>query len=133
MKRQSKPRQDLTNQKFGLLTPFEYIKGGKWKCKCDCGQETIVDTRNLKSGHTKSCGCEKKTSKNVTDMTNFETDTIKVLTRAGSDYQQVATWMCKCKICGRKFITRGSTLRNGTTRSCGCMHSRGEQEIINIF
>ena len=27
--RKSKPRQDLTNQTFGYLTPFEYIKGGK--------------------------------------------------------------------------------------------------------
>ena len=50
--RNSKPRQDLTDQTFGYLTPFEYIKGGKWKCKCICGNETIVDTRNLKSNHT---------------------------------------------------------------------------------
>ena len=34
MERASKPRQDLTNQIFGYLTPYEYIKGGKWKCKC---------------------------------------------------------------------------------------------------
>lgn len=27
--RSSKPRQDLTNQCFGYLTPFEYIKGGQ--------------------------------------------------------------------------------------------------------
>lgn len=27
--RQSKPRQDLTNQTFGYLTPFEYVKDGK--------------------------------------------------------------------------------------------------------
>ena len=54
MERQSKPRQDLTNQTFGYLTPFEYIKGGKWKCKCKCGNETIVYTKYLKSGHTQS-------------------------------------------------------------------------------
>lgn len=28
-----------------------------WKCKCDCGKETIVSQTNLQNGHTKSCGC----------------------------------------------------------------------------
>jgi len=28
-----------------------------WRCRCDCGKESIVTTRNLKTGHTKSCGC----------------------------------------------------------------------------
>lgn len=32
----------------------------KWLCKCDCGNMTIVTTRSLRSGNTKSCGCFKK-------------------------------------------------------------------------
>jgi hypothetical protein len=28
-----------------------------WKCKCDCGNITIVDATHLKDGHTKSCNC----------------------------------------------------------------------------
>lgn len=28
-----------------------------WKCVCDCGNETVVTTTNLKTGHTQSCGC----------------------------------------------------------------------------
>jgi hypothetical protein len=55
--RQSRPRVDLTNKKFGRLTPQYYIKGGKWHCICDCGKELDIDTRNLNSGHTQSCGC----------------------------------------------------------------------------
>lgn len=27
------------------------------KCVCDCGQQTVVRSDKLKSGHTKSCGC----------------------------------------------------------------------------
>ena len=54
--RASKPRVDLTGKQFGYLTPVEYIKGGKWLCHCKCGNEKIVDTRNLNSGHTQSCG-----------------------------------------------------------------------------
>lgn len=29
-----------------------------WKCKCDCGKETVVKGVALKSGNVKSCGCE---------------------------------------------------------------------------
>jgi hexosaminidase len=29
----------------------------QWRCLCRCGEETIVDTNHLISGHTKSCGC----------------------------------------------------------------------------
>lgn len=28
-----------------------------WLCKCDCGNETTVSGKDLRSGHTKSCGC----------------------------------------------------------------------------
>lgn len=49
--------QDLTGQKFNRLTVVKYLSKSKWLCKCDCGNETIVLTGHLKSGHTKSCGC----------------------------------------------------------------------------
>lgn len=133
MERKSKPRQDLTGQRFNNLVAIEYIKGGKWKCKCDCGKETIVDTRNLKSGHTKSCGCRTKLTKNIIDMTGFETENIQVLERHGSDNQQIALWKCRCKKCGNIFIARGSHLRDGSIQSCGCVHSKGEQEITELL
>lgn len=54
---------DLTEQKFGRLTVIsrgEKVKHGKpakWLCKCDCGNELLVDSYSLRSGNTKSCGC----------------------------------------------------------------------------
>lgn len=53
---------DLTGQRFGKLTalyPCNYKKNSSilWHCKCDCGHECDVDSYNLKSGLTKSCGC----------------------------------------------------------------------------
>lgn len=131
--RKSKPRQDLTNQIFGYLTPFEYVKGGKWKCKCKCGNIVTVDTRNLNSGHTTSCGCKMYETKNFIDMTGYETSTIKVLERAGSDNQQIALWKCLCKKCGTEFVARGSHIRSGAILSCGCIHSKNEQKIIKLL
>lgn len=55
---------NLKNKKFGKLTVIKMhedkSKGIKWVCKCDCGNETIVYSNFLKSGHTKSCGCLQK-------------------------------------------------------------------------
>ena len=133
--RKSKPRIDLTGKKFGRLTPKEYVKGGKWICECECGNIIIVDTRNLNSGHTKSCGClqKEKASQNTYDMSNYEDDNIKVLSRDGSDEQQIAMWKCLCKNCGNIFSTRGSSIRAGYTKSCGCVHSENEKNIIKIL
>ena len=33
---------------------------GRWKCRCDCGNEIILRTGYLQSGDTKSCGCYRK-------------------------------------------------------------------------
>ena len=54
--------KNLKGQRFGKLLVVDEegrCKRGKaiWKCKCDCGNETIVTSYSLKSGVTKSCGC----------------------------------------------------------------------------
>jgi hypothetical protein len=135
MGRNSKPKIDLTGQVFTYLTALYYIKGGKWHCRCKCGNEVDVDTRNLNSGHTKSCGClrKEKAINNTIDMLYFENENIKVLERAGSDEQQIALWACLCKVCGNIFITRGSSLRAGYVNSCGCVHSKNEQNIAALL
>lgn len=53
---------DLTGEKFGRLTVIERAPNQKnyqtrWVCRCDCGKEVLVARGNLRSGHTKSCGC----------------------------------------------------------------------------
>lgn len=53
---------DLTGNKYGMLTVLGESGRNKnkmkiWRCKCECGNETLVTTNNLKRGHTQSCGC----------------------------------------------------------------------------
>ena len=52
---------NLTGWRFGKITvlrPAENIGGRTaWVCRCDCGQETVIRTNNLRRGRTKSCGC----------------------------------------------------------------------------
>ncbi len=58
----STKKLNLTGQRFGKLTviaPAENI-GDKtaWRCRCDCGRETVTTTSRLRAGHTRSCGCK---------------------------------------------------------------------------
>lgn len=133
--RKSKPKKDLTGQRFGYLTCLYYIKGGKWHCRCKCGNELDVDTRNLNSGHTKSCGCyqKEKASENTIDMTDFENDGIYVYKKAPSDKLGYAHWYCYCKKCGNTFISAGSAIRQGLVNSCGCVHSKNEEYITKLL
>lgn len=58
-------RIDMTGKRCGLLTVIEYAGydrsygQAKWRCKCHCGNETIVGGTDLRTGNTKSCGCLK--------------------------------------------------------------------------
>lgn len=63
--------KDITNMKFGKLTAIKlhhqkqcFDKNGKkngtnhyWLCKCDCGNECIVNKYHLLYRRTTSCGC----------------------------------------------------------------------------
>ena len=52
---------DLTGQRFGRLVVLR--EAGRqhgeilWECQCGCGNICYVTGYNLRSGHTKSCGC----------------------------------------------------------------------------
>lgn len=57
---------NLINKKYNKLAVIGELKekdkfGNKlWICQCDCGNNAIVSTHNLVSGHKKSCGCLQK-------------------------------------------------------------------------
>ena len=52
---------DLTGRRFGRLvvTAFGGKRRGRcyWVCACDCGEATHVQSDDLNSSHTRSCGC----------------------------------------------------------------------------
>lgn len=63
-----KPKQDIADQRFGLLTalwPAASAKGWTsrsqsrrpWLCKCACGNRKDVPERDLLDGVTRHCGC----------------------------------------------------------------------------
>ena len=57
--------KNITGLRFGKLVAIEPVEnrghGGAvyWRCKCDCGNEKVINGSNLRRGLTKSCGCLK--------------------------------------------------------------------------
>lgn len=56
---------NLIGEKYNRLLVVERCENtntnkSRWKCLCDCGNETIVVGSQLKSGKVKSCGCYNK-------------------------------------------------------------------------
>lgn len=53
--------KDLTGKRFGRLTVIKFAfkrkKHRYWLCRCDCGNEKIVEGFHLTNKDTLSCGC----------------------------------------------------------------------------
>lgn len=139
---------DLTGNKYGKLLVIarekdEKYKNGKtkvmWLCQCDCGNTIKVANYALKYGHTKSCGCYKKERTSeicLKNLTGQRFGRLIVLERANdiirSNSQHATQWLCRCD-CGNETIVRGNVLLRGATKSCGCLTSIGEYNLINYF
>lgn len=120
-------RVDLIGIRFGRLTVVsradDYIspKGAhqhQWVCVCDCGNESIASTSNLRGGRKQSCGCI--TTKALTGIRFGRLTVVKraedLVSRSGTHRSQ---WLCLCD-CGNEKVVQARFLIDGTTVSCGC-------------
>ena len=91
----SEQRLDLTGQRFGMLTALEPAEDigsmTAWKCRCDCGKETVVMTGHLRDGHTTSCGC--KPSGTFIDGTCIELLRAKTIRRNNTSGVTGVEWL----------------------------------------
>jgi len=115
----------MIGKRFGKLIVLEEMeerlhKAIAFKCKCDCGNETLATRYQLKSGRKKSCGClRKKTPDNALDLTGKKFGRLIVIERDGRTKNESALWLCKCD-CGKTVKANATSLRRGETTSCGC-------------
>ena len=76
-KKSGRSAEDLAGRRFGRLTVIRKAETQnnrtRWFCRCDCGEEKIVTSRDLKSGKVKSCGCLRRdvSGKNKKDITKI--------------------------------------------------------------
>ena len=92
---------DIVGKTFGLLTVLEELpdrdKKGyiKYRCKCQCGNECIIQGQYLRNGDTNSCGC----LSSMGERTIMDT-----LQQRGIDYKKEYTFKNLCS-------SRGARLR----------------------
>lgn len=138
-----KQPQDLSGQRFYNLVAIEIAEKrryGKstcilWRCKCDCGKETIVDRNSLVKGLTKSCGCRPNPGslKLITPGTRFgKLTVIEKVPKPPNTKATAAFYKCKCDCGGEKIVSR-QCLQLGVTKSCGCLYSLGQEKISTIL
>ena len=132
--------ENLIGYRFGKLeviaqAPSKYDKI-HWLCKCDCGNETLVSTTGLKSGHTQSCGCfqdEVASNTHFVDLSGRTFGKLTVLKRIDNSNTGLVRYLCQCE-CGNTTDVIGGHLVGGNIQSCGCwVYSKLEEYVINYF
>lgn len=112
--------EDLKYHKIGHMLCLEFhsinkFGRAKWLCHCDCGTEKVVNASDLKNGSTTSCGCIKR--KNLVGQKFNRLLVVKI---DSIDKNGNVKWLCKCD-CGKPVIVLPFALKNGQTKSCGCL------------
>lgn len=126
---------DLTNNNYGYLTVLYYV-GSKnnranWLCYCNkCGKYVVVNSHNLRTGHTLSCGCliSEKLRK---EYTGKQFGYIQIISYDKS-INETPYWKALCTNCRRFFSISSESIRQGST-SCGCVTSKNEIHISNLL
>lgn len=125
-------RDHLEGQRFGFWTVlYEVEKKGKHRaylCRCDCGIERVVVGASLKNGHSKSCGCK---SRKEDDLSGKQFGYWTVIERTENNENGKARYRCRCR-CGTARVVAAKNLKNGSSRSCGCLRSETNSTAGNL-
>lgn len=127
---------DLTGQKFGKWTVLcESTTQKGWKCRCECGTESVVLGQSLREGRSKSCGCTVESlqaagawrTKKGHDLTGFNIGFLTYIRQANID-GRYALWQCAC---GNVKIAKRSNVLSGQVKSCGCAR-KAAQRLLSV-
>lgn len=123
---------DLTGERFGRLVVLQRVMpngsdGARWLCKCDCGNQSIAAGGKLRTGEVKSCGCYRREgSGRAMDLVGQRYGRLVVIEFSHCRNKK-RFWKCRCD-CGNEVVVSRMQLRNGDTKSCGCLHKERSSE-----
>jgi hypothetical protein len=109
------------NDAFGRVRLLCKCTNGKERGK-ECGKECVVRLSDLRSGHTKSCGCLRVTTlqHRFPKMRGRVFGWLAVGGIAGGPVRASTEWVTQCVLCGRLVFATTSQLRLGRKR-CICL------------
>ncbi len=114
-----------TGSKIGRLTVEESTKQRRngyvvWKSRCQCGREILADSRTLRRGSVKDCGCS-GLRPGQRDITGRRFGMLTALRPTEERTGRGSTvWQCRCD-CGKEITADVSRLISGSRKSCGCL------------
>lgn len=111
---------DLSGKRYGKLrvatiAPRRGRPHIHWLCQCDCGKEKEISANSLRRGLSTSCGCAPR------HLDLSEQRFGKLVAKSRSHGGGPVRWVCICD-CGTTKVVPVKLLKNGGTRSCGCLH-----------
>jgi hypothetical protein len=117
--------QELSGKRVGNLVFTSYVgvnsrRQAVWDLLCDCGATTRSTASKVLSERKKTCGCG---SRNVEVPLGGLRFGRLVVTGPSEDRRGTSRhtyWDAKCD-CGGSVSVSGAKLRNGHTKSCGCL------------
>lgn len=116
---------DLEGQRFGKLVAISSTSvNGRtaWLCKCDCGNNKVVNTSALRAGLTRSCNCMRNTSINCIQDAIAKNQKFGWLLPIRIEGHRVE---CRCD-CGSITKANVHSLLVGRYTSCGCRRAAGK-------
>jgi hypothetical protein len=105
---------DITGRTFGRLTAIAREEGSRWRFKCACGVEKVLDAQSVRYRKTLSCGCLRQIE--IAPGHRFGQLTASHYVNHGKNG---ARWFFQCD-CGSGKIIASSYVRSGLRTSCGC-------------
>lgn len=90
---------DLSGNKFGRLTVLSPIKNKhghySWKCRCECGNVSVVTGCSLSTGSARSCGCLRRDTTRIVRTTHGESS-------QGKRTSEYRTWISMKRRCDNR-------------------------------
>lgn len=144
------PRKYIVNndERYGRLITLEEVKVEKdlhhryHRCKCDCGNITVVRDSFLCRGITKSCGClwndtlneyQKNNSKSSSLPIGYICGLLNVIEDLGVidiKSKREHCYRCRCE-CGNTVVVRQNLLKNHRQYSCGCRKNDNPSKVLS--
>ena len=119
-------------EKYNMLECVKYIdsdkRGKRFLFKCDCGNKVEYTGTYVKNNRYKSCGCRKYNKNKDEDILKTKFNRLRPIERV-ENINRGKAFLCRCD-CGNESIVPLYSLKNGGTKSCGCLNSEVQSKFM---